>query len=55
MESFPKDQVQIVDNIPIHEDSREFAEYLRNAFVEIQEMETGKKEVQVWEDVRNGL
>ncbi|MEE4359583.1 MAG: hypothetical protein V2I97_24125 [Desulfococcaceae bacterium] len=32
-----------------------FAEDLRNAFIEIRQMETGKKQAKTWQDVRNGL
>jgi len=55
LESFPGEQLEIVDDNPTNEDLEEFAEDLRAAFVEIKETENGKRGIRTWEDVRDGL
>ncbi len=55
LESFPGEQLEIVDDNPTQEDLVEFAEDLRAAFVEIKETENGKRRFRTWEDVRDDL
>jgi hypothetical protein len=55
LESYPGDKVEIIDNNPTQNDLEGFAEDLRNAFLEINEMETGRKKIVTWQDVRDEL
>ncbi len=55
LKSFPKEQVEIIDNSPTHDELKSFAEDLRDAFAEIKEIESGKRQAETWEDVRDAL
>jgi hypothetical protein len=55
LKSFPKDQLEIIDNSPAQDDLRAFAEDLRHAFIEIKEIESGKRQAETWEDVKDAL
>ncbi|GEM_PF-2394875 len=55
LKSFPKDQLEIIDNSPTPDELETFAKDLRDAFVEIKEIESGKRQAQTWEDVRDAL
>jgi hypothetical protein len=55
LKSFPKDQLEIIDNSPGQDDLRAFAEDLRHAFAEIKEIESGKRQAETWEDVRDAI
>lgn len=49
LKSFPKDQLEIIDNSPTPDELKAFAEDLRDAFAEIKEIESGKRQAETWE------
>ena len=55
LETFSRDQVEIIDNNPTQEDLKEFSEDMRSAFAEIKEIENGKRQAKTWQDVRDEL
>ncbi len=55
LKSFPKEQLEIIDNSSTQDELKAFAEDLRDAFAEIKEIESGKRQAETWEELRDEL
>jgi len=55
LKSYPNDKLEILADNPTQKDLTEFAQDLRNAFIEIRQMEEGRKQAKTWQDIRNDL
>ena len=55
LNSFPKDKLEIFDDQPTKADLTDFKKDLRNAAIEINELENGEQVAKTWREIRNKL